>query len=64
MYLDRDKYNLILARQCIENSEIWKALHMSQANYNRIVRGGKTTPATLGHIAKYLGVDVTEIMKQ
>ena len=62
MYLDRDKYNLILARKCIENSEIWKALHMSQGNYNRIVRGGKTTPATLGHIAKYL--DVTEIMKQ
>ena len=64
MYLDKDKYNVILARLCLTSPEVADAIKLSRASMYRIVRGGKTTPATLGHIAKYLGVDVTEIMKQ
>lgn len=64
MYMDKDKYNLILARLCMTNAEVLQMAKISQATLNRVIRGERTTPATLGHIAKCLGVDVTEIMKQ
>lgn len=62
MRIDKQKVLIILARQCLERKEVAAALGMSPSNFNRLLRNGKTTPATLGHIAKYLGVDVTELL--
>lgn len=62
MYIDRNKYNIIIARLCLTDAEVADGSHMTKVNLSRILRGGKTTPSTVGHIAKFLGVDVTELL--
>ena len=62
MKIDKRKILIILARKCLDRKEVAEALEMSRANFDRILNTGKATPSTLGHLAKFLGVDVTELL--
>lgn len=62
MKVDKRKILIIMARQCLDRKEVAEALGMSRQNFDRILSTGKATPSTLGHIANYLGVDVTELL--
>ena len=62
MRIDRDKLKLAQARAMLGNKELAAAAKISA---NTLVTAGKVNvmPATVGKIAKALGVDVTEIIE-
>lgn len=62
MRIDRDKLKLAQARAMLGNKELAAAAKVST---NSLVTAGKVNvmPATVGKIAKALGVDVTEIIE-
>lgn len=64
MKLDRDKFQIAMARVCFEISDLVTASQMPRPTINNAIRGLSVRPATLGRIAKALGVDVTEIIKE
>nr|DAK64240.1 MAG TPA: Methylphosphonate synthase, Hydroxymethylphosphonate, Iron, OXIDOREDUCTASE [Caudoviricetes sp.] len=62
MRINRDKLKLAQARAMLGNKELAAAAKISA---NTLVTAGKVNvmPATVGKIAKALGVDVTEIIE-
>lgn len=62
MRIDRNKLKLAQARAMLGNKELAAAAKISA---NTLVTAGKVNvlPATVGKIAKALGVDVTEIIE-
>lgn len=64
MKADRIKMRLAMARACMNPQDLAKAAQMPPQTVNGALRERSVRPATLGRIAKALGVDVTEIMKE
>lgn len=56
------KLNIELARNCVTISEL-RNHGVAPQTLTRIRKGENVNPATLGKIAKALGVDPTEIME-
>ena len=61
MKADCKKLMLAMARACVNPQELAKAAQMPPQTVNGLIRGRKVRPATLGRIAKALGVDPAEI---
>lgn len=64
MKADNGKMKLAMARACMNPQDLAKAAQMPPQTINGTLRERSVRPATLGRIAKALGVDVTEIMKE
>lgn len=64
MKADRKKLTLAMARACMNPQGLAKAAEMPPQTVNGLIRGRSVRPATLGRIAKALGVDPLEIMDQ
>lgn len=63
MKLDKNKYQIALARACMTTGEVIKITGMPAPSVHGALYGKSVRPATLGKIARALGVDVTEIME-
>ncbi len=64
MKANREKLNLAMARACMNTQDLAKAAEMPPQTVNGVIRGRSIRPATIGRIAKALGVDVAEIMEK
>ena len=64
MKADTNKLRLAMARACMNPQDLAKAAQMPAQTVNGVLRGRSIRPATIGKIAKALGVDVTEILKE
>ncbi len=64
MKANREKLRLAMARACMNPQDLAKAAAMPPQTVNGVIRERSVRPATLGRIAKALGVDVTEIMEE
>lgn len=64
MIADTNKLRLAMARACMNPQDLAKAAEMPPQTVNGVLRGRSVRPATLGRIAKALGVDPTEILKK
>jgi len=64
MKIDMRKVFIVMARKCINDKDMLKASGVPFATWNQI-KTGKCTPkpATIGKIAKGLGVDPEEIIE-
>lgn len=62
MVADKNKLHLAMARACMNPQDLAKAAEMPPQTVNGVLRERSVRPATLGRIAKALGVDVTEIL--
>lgn len=63
MKVNREKLRLAMARACMNPQDLAKAAEMPPQTVNGVLRGRSVRPATLGRIAKVLGVDVAEILE-
>ena len=61
MKLNRDKFDLAMAKGKITYSQLVKAV--SVGSVNRARQGADIKPATAGKIADALGVDVEELLE-
>ena len=57
-----DKLRLAMARACMNPQDLAKAAEMPPQTVNGVLRGRSVRPATIGRIAKALGVDVAELL--
>lgn len=64
MKANKNKLRLAMARACMNPQDLAKAAQMPAQTVNGVLRGRSVRPATLGRIAKALGVDVTEILEE
>lgn len=64
MKTDKGKLTLAMARACMNPQDLAKAAELPPQTVNGVIRGRSVRPATLGKIAKALGVDPAEIIKE
>ena len=64
MKANKNKLRLAMARACMNPQDLAKAAEMPPQTVNGVLRGRSVRPATLGRIAKALGVDPTEILEK
>lgn len=60
---DVDKIKIAMARACMNISDIHEKTRMPIPTIKNVVYGKTVRPATIGKIARALGVDVAEIIK-
>ena len=53
-----------MARACINSSGLCEKAHISRNTFKSMVKSGKARPATIGRIARALGVDVRELLEE
>lgn len=59
----KGKLELAMAKACISTAALAKRANMPRATLNGVISGRNVRPATLGKVARALGVDVTELME-
>lgn len=64
MKVNGKKLRLAMARACMNTADLSEKAEMPTQTINGVLRGRSIRPATLGRIAKALGVDVTEILEE
>lgn len=64
MKVDRKKLELAMARACMNPQDLAKAAEVPPQTVNGVIRGRSVRPATLGRIAKALGVDPAELIQE
>jgi hypothetical protein len=62
MLIDRNKLELAKARACFSTGELLKVAKIPRGTYNSLLTNS-TSPKTAGKLAKALGVDVLDIIK-
>lgn len=64
MKINTQKYELACARACMSSSDVARASGINRNTLNTFLRRNSGNPATVGKIAKALGVDVLDIIEQ
>ena len=64
MKANREKLRLAMARACMNTADLSTKAEMPVQTVNGVLRGRSIRPATIGRIAKALGVDVAEILEK
>ena len=64
MVADKSKLQLAMARACMNPQDLAKAAGMPPQTLNGVLRERSARPGTIGRIAKALGIDVAEIIKE
>ena len=63
MKASKIKLELAMARACMNTTDIALKTEMPRPTVNNVITGRSIRPATIGKVAKALGVDVTEILE-
>lgn len=64
MKVDRRKLELAMARACMESRNLPSAAGLPRPTVQNAIVGKSVRPATLGRIAKALGVDPEELIQE
>lgn len=64
MKANRPKLTLAMSRALMNPQDLAKAAGLPPQTVNGVIRGRGVRPATLGKVAKALGVDPSEIIEQ
>lgn len=64
MKADRQKLELAMARACMNSADLPAATGLPGPTVKNVVVGRGVRPATLGRIAKALGVDPAELIQK
>lgn len=61
--IDRQKVALAMARACMDTAALQRTAQIPRPTVNNAIAGRGVRPATLGRIAKALGVDPADIVE-
>lgn len=64
MKVNKKKLEIAMARACMNTADLVAIAKMQRPTINNVITGREVRPATLGKVARALGVDVTEIIEQ
>lgn len=54
---------IVMAKECLSVHDICKNSQLPKTTLNNVMSGRSVRPATLGRVARALGVDVSDIME-
>ena len=63
MKANRKKLQIAMARACMNSSDLPAAAKLPKATVQNVITGRNIRPATIGKIAKALGVDPVDIIE-
>jgi len=63
MKINRKKLEIAMATTCMTSRDLLLKSELSRGTFLNVVTGKNVKPATMGRIAKSLGVSVTEIIE-
>lgn len=63
MTASRKKLELAMARACMTSAKLPEAADLPRPTINNVIMGRNVRPATLGKVARALGVDITELLE-
>ena len=63
MKANRKKVLISMAKACLNPRELAEKTEMPRPTVNNVITGKSGSPASLGKVARALGVDVTDIME-
>lgn len=64
MKVDRKKLEMAMARACMNSADLPAAAGLPRATVNNAIVGKGVRPGTLGRIARALGVDPAELLRE
>lgn len=64
MKANRRKLQLAMANACLTSRQLAETTGMPRPSVNNVLCGRNVKPATIGRVAKALGVPVIEILEQ
>lgn len=64
MLVDRKKLELAMARACMNSADLPAATGLPRPTVQNAIVGKSVRPGTLGRIAKALGVDPAELLRE
>lgn len=64
MKADRNKLELAMARACMNSADLPAAAGLPRPTVQNVIVGKGVRPGTLGRIARALGVDPADIIKE
>lgn len=64
MRANREKLSMAMARACMNPRDVAAAAGLPAQTVNGLIRGRNVRPATIGRVARAVGVDVTEIIEE
>lgn len=64
MIADKSKLTMAMARACMNPQDLAKAAELPPQTVNGVIRGRSVRPATLGKVARALGVDPADIIRE
>ncbi len=64
MVADKNKLALAMARACLNPQDLAKVAEMPPQTVSGVIRGRSVRPATLGKVARALGVDPSELLEE
>ncbi|WP_035317109.1 helix-turn-helix transcriptional regulator [Clostridium sp. MSTE9] len=57
------KLELAMARACMNSDDLTKAANLPRPTLNNVITGRNIRPATIGKVARALGVDVADLIE-
>ncbi len=64
MHIDPKKIKLLMARRCMNNKRLAEMAVITQPTISKAISGSNVRTDTVGLIARALGVDPSEIIKE
>ena len=64
MVLSKAKVELAFAVACMNPYDLCEVTKIQYQTYRRVINGNEAKPATVGKIAKALGVDPAELLEE
>ena len=64
MIADKKKLELAMMRACINPKELAPMAELPRQSLNNVINGNNVRPATLGKVARALGVDPAELIQE
>lgn len=64
MIVDRKRLELAMARACMNSADLPAAAELPRPTVQNAIVGKSVRPGTLGRIAKALGVDPAELLRE
>ena len=64
MKVEKSKVELLMAQNCITAKELRKKSEIPTGTYIKLMSGNSARPCTVGKLAKALGCNVSDIVKE
>ncbi len=64
MKADRKKLEIAMAQACMNAEDVQKKAEIPRPTFNNVISGRNVRPGTIGKVARALGINVVDILRE